>query len=73
MTDHAIVDVEDPPWASFEAVEKAGRAARADRVARGEIMTYVIDGWVVREFPGGRIERLATVAEFRDKDFPYPK
>ena len=59
-------------WASFEAVEAAGHAGRAWRVARGEIMTFVVDGWVVREFPGGRIERLAPVEEFRGEDFPYP-
>jgi hypothetical protein len=35
-------------------------------------MTYVVDGWVVREYPGCRIERLAPLAEFRDEDFPYP-
>ncbi len=59
-------------WASFEAVEAAGRAGRAWRVAQGEIMTFVVDGWVVREFPGGRIERLAPVERFRSEDFPYP-
>ena len=59
-------------WASFEAVEAAGRGGRDWRVARGEIMTYVVEGWVVREFPGGRIERLAPVGAFRGEDFPYP-
>jgi hypothetical protein len=59
-------------WASFEAIEQAGAASLAARIARGEIMTYVADGWVVREFPGGRIERLAPAAEFRAEDFPYP-
>lgn len=62
-----------PAWASFEAVEEAGRGGRAWRVAQGEIMTYVADGWVVREFPGERIERLAPVGEFRNEDFPYPR
>ncbi len=59
-------------WASFEAVEAAGQAGRAWRVARGEIMAFVVDGWVVREFPGGRIERLAPVERFCSEDFRYP-
>jgi hypothetical protein len=59
-------------WASFEAIERAGAVAREQRIARGEIMTYVVDDWVVREFPGGRIERLAPVLAFRAEDFPYP-
>lgn len=61
-----------PAWASFEAIRQAGDAARAARVRSGEIMTYVQQGWVVREYPGGRIERLAPVERFRDEDFPYP-
>ncbi|WEQ50948.1 hypothetical protein LV478_02350 (plasmid) [Komagataeibacter oboediens] len=59
-------------WASFEAVRVAGERAREARTASGEIMTYVQKGWVVREFPGGRVERLAPLEEFRDEDFPYP-
>ena len=72
MPDQTLPAVPSPAWASFEAVEEAARAARAHRVASGEVMTYVADGWVVRERPGGRIERLEPVAEFRDEDFPYP-
>ncbi|MFT8420873.1 MAG: hypothetical protein ABF665_05065 [Gluconacetobacter sp.] len=59
-------------WASFEAIRQAGDAAREARVRSGEIMTYAQQGWVVREYPGGRIERLAPVERFRDEDFPYP-
>ena len=72
MPDQTMPVTVVPAWASFEAVEEAAQTARAERVARGEVMTYVVDGWVVREYPGRRIERLAPVAEFRDEDFPYP-
>ena len=72
MSEQERSAVSDPPWASFEAIEEAGKAGRAYRVAQGEIMTYVVDGWVVREYPGGRVKRLATVGEFRSADFPYP-
>jgi hypothetical protein len=61
-----------PAWASFAAIEQAAPIGRAQRIARGEIMTYVLNGWVVREFPGGRIDRLAPAATFRAEDFPYP-
>ena len=72
MPDHSLPITPQPAWASFEAVEEAARAARACRIATGEVMTYMIDNWVVREHPGGRIERLAPLADFRDEDFPYP-
>ena len=72
MLDQTSPAVPGPAWAGFEAVGEAARAARAHRVASGEVMTYVAEGWVVREHPGGRIERLGLVAEFRDEDFPYP-
>jgi hypothetical protein len=32
-------------------------------------MAYVLDGWVVREFPGGQIERWAPAAESRCENF----
>ncbi len=60
--------------AEREAVERAAQNALAQRRASGEIMTYVLDdGWVVREHPGGRIERLAPLEQFRAADFPYPR
>ena len=55
-----------------EALEAASRKALARRRASAEISTYSLDGWVVQEHPGGRIERLARVGEFRAADFPYP-
>jgi hypothetical protein len=61
-----------PAWASFEAIRLAGDAARAARMKSGEIMIYMQEGWVVREYPDGRVERLAPVESFRDQDFPYP-
>ncbi|RMI17066.1 hypothetical protein EBE87_24070 [Pseudoroseomonas wenyumeiae] len=72
MSAHAAPASVPQGWTSSQAVEAAARAARARRVSSGEIMTYVVDGWVVREYPGHRIERLAPLAEFRDEDFPYP-
>ena len=71
MPDHSL-PTPHPAWASFEAVAEAAQAARICRVATGEVMTYVVDEWVVREHPGGRIERLAPLDDFRDEDFPYP-
>jgi hypothetical protein len=72
MPDHSLPMTPRPAWASFEAVEEAAHASRACRVATGEMMTYVVGNWVVREHPGGRIEQLALLADFRDEDFPYP-
>lgn len=72
MPDQSLPAIPGSAWASFEAVEEAARAARAYRVASSEVMTYVADGWVVREHPGGRIERLAPIGQFQDEDFPYP-
>jgi hypothetical protein len=47
-------------------------AALADRRARGEIMTYIEDGWVLREFLGMRIERLCRVEDYKAADYPTP-
>lgn len=63
------------PWSMEEeraALEMASKKALARRRASGEILTYHLDGWVVREHPGQRIERLAPVSEYRNEDFPYP-
>lgn len=60
---HALSDVE---------IDRRGRRALADRRARGEIMTYRLDGWMVREFPGMKIVRLCPAEKFRAADFPYP-
>lgn len=72
MPDQTMSVTVTPAWASFEAVEEAAQEARAERLSRGEVMTYVLDGWVMREYPGRLIERLAPLADFRDEDFPYP-
>ena len=58
--------------AECAALELASAKALARRRASGEILTYHLDGWVVQEHPGGRIERLAPIGEFRNEDFPYP-
>jgi len=54
------------------AIEQAALKALARRRTSGQILTYELDGWVVQEYPGGRIERLATVDQFKAADFPYP-
>lgn len=57
-------------YISRENMELAGRLALEQRRANGEIMTYLEDGWIVREYPGQRIVKLAPVDEFRADDFP---
>lgn len=58
--------------ADMAALDRAAANSLAQRRASGQIMTYESDGWVVREYPGGRIERLARAGEFRVADHPYP-
>jgi len=48
------------------------RRALAERRAQGEVMTYVRDGWVFREFPGIRVERLCRLEDFKAADYPTP-
>ena len=54
------------------ALESAAQKALALRRTGGEILTYELDGWIVREYPGHRIERLAPVGKYRNEHFPYP-
>lgn len=58
--------------AEREVLDRAAQKALERRRASGEILTYHLDGWVVQEHPGGRIERLAPIERFRAEDFPYP-
>lgn len=58
--------------ARSEALERAAENALAQRQPSGEVMTYELDGWVVREHPGGHIERLCPAGQFRAEDFPHP-
>ncbi len=53
-----------------ENMERAADAALEQRRAKGEIMTYELDGWIVREYPGQRIVQLARVGQYRSEDFP---
>ena len=55
------------------ALQRAAEKALAKRRASGEILTYELEGWVVQEYPGGHIERLAPIEWFRDEDNPYPR
>ena len=54
------------------ALQRAAEKALAKRRASGEILTYESEGWVVQGHPGGRIERLAPIDQFRDEGSPYP-
>ena len=55
-----------------KALAEASSKALARRRASGAVLLYDLNGWVVYEHPGGRIEQLAPVGEFRAADFPYP-
>lgn len=57
-------------YISWPNIERAAKIALEKRREAGEIMTYHLDGWVVREHPGQRIERLAPIDKFRYEDFP---
>ncbi len=57
-------------YIKWENIERAAKIALEERRKAGEIMTYHLDGWVVREFPGQRVVRLAPIEEFRSEDFP---
>lgn len=65
-------------WGSSEmqalrkAVDCAAQNALAQRRANGDTMTYQLDSWMVREFPGMHIERLCPVDEFTVEKFPHP-
>ena len=65
--------VADGPAISIEEILRRSQAALADRRARDEIMTYRLDGWMVREFPGQRIVRLCAEGDFRAADWPLPE
>lgn len=57
-------------YLSWPNIERAAQIALENRRAAGEIMTYHLDGWVVREYPGQRIVRLAPIGQWRSEDFP---
>ena len=49
-------------------------AAADEQLGRdGEILFYALEGWMVREYPGGRIERLCPAEQFRAADFHCPR
>jgi len=72
MLDDVILDRRTPGkrYIIAENMERAADTALQQRRAKGEIMTYELDGWIVREFPGQRIVRLARVGQYRSEDFP---
>ena len=57
-------------YISWANIGRAARTALEKRREAGEVMTYHLDGWVVREYPGQVIVRLAPIGEFRYEDFP---
>ncbi len=46
--------------------------ALAPRHAHGEIMTYELDCWIVREYPGGFVERSPPSASSEPRTSPTP-
>ncbi len=64
MADVQTIDAES------EELTRRSRAALAERRARGEIMTYVRDGWVFREYAGQRVERICLLEDYRAADHP---
>ena len=58
--------------AEYAALQRAAENALTTRRASGEILTYELEGWVVQEHPGGRIECLAPVGQFQAEGSPYP-
>ncbi len=63
MADIQTIDAES------EEMTRRSLAALAERRARGEIMTYVENGWVYREHPGQRIDRLCRLEDFEPDDY----
>jgi hypothetical protein len=55
-----------------EGIEERAAASLAQRRANGEVMTYVLDGWMVREWQNQRIERLCPADRFKAEDYPQP-
>ena len=54
------------------ALQRAAENALTTRRASEEILTYELEGWVVQEHPGGRVERLAPIDQFQTEGSPYP-
>ena len=57
-------------YISWANIGSTARIALEKRREAGEVMTYHLDGWVVREYPGQVIVRLAPIDGFRYEDFP---
>jgi len=55
-----------------DGIEERAAASLVQRRANGEVMTYVLNGWMVREWPGQRIERLCPADRFKAEDYPQP-
>ena len=54
----------------IEAIKRSAGLVLQKRRDAGEIMTYDLDGWVVREYPGQRVVRLAPIGQFRPESHP---
>lgn len=57
-------------YISWPNIGRAVKIAQEGRQEAGEVMMYHLDGWVVREYPGKLIVRLAPIEQFRFEDFP---
>ena len=57
---------------THEGIDERAAAALAQRRANGEVMTYLVDGWLVREWANQRIERLCPADRFKTEDYPPP-
>lgn len=60
-------------YISWPNLERAAKIALQQRRDTGEIMTYFEDGWVMREYPGQRVVRLAPIEGFRAEDYPVER
>ena len=54
----------------IETIKRSAGLVLQKRRDAGEIMTYDLDGWVVREYPGQRVVHLAPIGQFRSEDHP---
>ena len=57
---------------THEGIEERAAASLIQRRANREVMTYVVDGWMVREWPSQRIELLCPADCFKAEDYPQP-
>ena len=67
---HLVENGVGKDYIKWSNIEHAAQLALKERREAGEVMTYHLNGWVVREYPGQAIVRLAPIDAFRAEDFP---